>query len=419
VTAHVGDTLADPQRHRGRRRKAVGGILLLGLLGCGVALWTTVATTESPLRTIPLPAPGGVVVDERAGRAVVASSGPRGSLYTLDTHTGDILSTITLGSGFISDMAVATGRGYAFVLSRASRNLGRMDLSTVDTRTGALLRTVTVPVTSKAVAVDGQTEHLFVVSMGAQKGDGTPLGPGNVRLLDARSGALIRVARVGLQPWAVAVDHATHRVFVANYRSHTVSVLDVDTGRVVRTALVGKGPVAVATDDVTGRVFVANEDSGTVSMLDARTGVVLGTITTGSPNAIAVDARAGRIVVTNGGLGTVDVIDAKSGAIVNTVTVGGSPMDVAIDNRTGRAFVTDTQAHRALFVLLRPVVGGRLSWAGENNDDGVSVIDTRSGTLLRTVRVGAAAGVAVDRQTGHAFVVSPGSNSVSMLDATR
>jgi len=70
--------------------------------------------------------------------------------------------------------------------------------------------------------------------------------------------------------------------------------------------------------------------------------------------AMAVDERRRRVVVTSlgptarvsgadtsTGPGTVSVLDADSGALLRTAGVGVNPMAVAVDGRTGHAFVVN------------------------------------------------------------------------------
>jgi YVTN family beta-propeller protein len=50
----------------------------------------------------------------------------------------------------------------------------------------------------------------------------------------------------------------------------------------------------------------------------------------------------------------------------------------------------------------------------------VSVLDTRTATLVRTIAVGTdPTAIAIDDKTHRAFVVSRGDDTVSVLDATR
>jgi YVTN family beta-propeller protein len=89
------------------------------------------------------------------------------------------------------------------------------------------------------------------------------------------------VVRVGHGPDGVAIDSATHTVYVANVTSNTVSVFDAATcnatvssgcgtsrSRLLRT---GNAPKWVAADQDTNTVYVSNGDDGTASVLNGAT----------------------------------------------------------------------------------------------------------------------------------------------------
>jgi len=415
--------LAAPKR---RVRRIVLAVLLL-VLGGGATLWLVLGGTDAVLRTTPLASPdavGPLAMDEHAGRALVGCVA-RPTLSLIDTHTGALLKTVGLGSGWCRAVTVAVAVGCTFVLQTALTNAGSSDnVSMLETRTGMLLRILKVPLVPTASAVDEQGGHVFVASEGLQKGSGNTLGAGVLSVLDARTGTLIRRVPLGVHPVAVAVDDKTRRVFVVNGGQvgptglgvGTITVLDADTGDVKRTVMVGRGAGAIAVDEKTARVFVTCEDSHSVSVLDARTGAVLKTIGVGFPRAVAVDEKAGRVVVANAAPATVSLLDATSGAVLHTLEVGGAPDGVAIDARTSRAFVTGTGRNDALYRQLR---SSGLFKALPYDAGYVTVLDTGSGRILHTVHVGLSGekGAAVDGHTGHAFITDITSNSVDMLDA--
>src|SRR5919199_1038186 len=89
----------------------------------------------------------------------------------------------------------------------------------------------------------------------------------------------------------------------------------------------------------------------------------------------------------------VGVHPAAPGPLPYSVPVGHGPAALALDARTGRAFVTN------------------------RFDDSVSVLETRSGRVLRTVAVGLVpTGAAVDVRSGHALVLDVGEDSVHVLE---
>jgi len=115
------------------------------------------------------------------------------------------------------------------------------------------------------------------------------------RLPDNAKEQLISVA---VDPRAVIVDGARGRIFVAHrgVMPGQVTVIDARTGRVLRDVAVGAAPSALAVDERGGHVFVVNsgtaftQDAGSVSMLNSVSGALLRTMPGGTlPTAVAVD----------------------------------------------------------------------------------------------------------------------------------
>jgi YVTN family beta-propeller protein len=387
--------------------------------------------------------------------------------------SGAVLRTVVVGTNPTA-MAIDAQTARAFVLTEGALGslgypIGPGRVSVLDTHSGGVVRTVAAGTGPLAVAVDDTTGRVFVVNEGSFSSSGLQAGTGSVSVLDARTGHVVRTVTVGAAPGPIAVDRQAGRVFVANdwggacgnYRG-TVSILDAGRGRLLHTVPVGVCPASVAVDAPLGRVFVANFVSNTVSVLDARGGRLLQTITLGpSPGtvaALAVDERTQRVLalsfpprIAGGGgstMGHVTTLDAATGRVVRVVAVQ-APNALGLDQRTGHAFVTGSLAHggrvslldtrsgtvlRSIQVPIYPgavavdpashrafvVTSGALDRRGVPHGRGsVVVLDTRAGVLRCTIAVGTGpTAVAVDARTTHVFVVNRGDNSVSMLRAT-
>ena len=156
---------------------------------------------------------------------------------------------------------------------------------------------------------------------------------------------------------------------------------------------------------------------------------------------------AGLIIVAAILVGVTIAVSAPASGAVRTVAVGNWPLAVAVDPKTGYAFVVDhSDGGRGFFfgdgklsivdtrraTLIRSVVVGpdpRAVAVDEssgqvlvaNDDDAtVSVLDTRSGAMLRSIDVGSRPhGVAVDSATGRAVVVNTGDGTISTVNSRR
>ena len=133
-----------------------------------------------------------------------------------------------------------------------------------------------------------------------------------------------------------------------------------------------------------------------------------------------------------------------TGAAARTIAVGQHPWSVSADTRTGRFYIVDRTSGpqgmslglgnlsivdpRSGAVLRNVAVGtdpraiavdetrGRI-YVANDDDSSVSVLDARSGAPLRVSAVGAQPrALTVDVHTGRVFVVNSGEGTVSMLD---
>jgi DNA-binding beta-propeller fold protein YncE len=332
------------------------------------------------------------VVDERAGRVVVAASvkvrsgpGIAGIVRVLDAGSGAFVRAVTVGL-FPQGVAVDEQTGRAFVTSEGFAGAGLVGV--LDTRTGRLLRTVNVGMKPHdQILIDTRRKRVFVPVY-------SQTGNGHVSVLDARTGSPLYTIAAGKTPVWMAMDARTRRAFVIDGSGTGLHVLDTRNGRLLRAVLAGLHPSIFMVDEQTGRAFVPINAG--LSVLDTRSGVVLRNVAVGQGQFASLpllDARRGRVFVLISSFasgprpGSVFVLDARNGAVVRKVALAGSPGRVAVDERAGCVVV---------------LTGG---WPGTINR--VSILDARTGALLRTLPVSVAAhAMAVDERTGHVFVIN-------------
>lgn len=380
-----------------------GAVMLLALLVGGLVTRRPQTRADTPtggvIGTVSLPAaPTDMAVDNQTGRTFVLNDG-NNSVSLIDTHTGRLVRTVSLGIGTFPPlaliMAIDARANRVVVASRGTY------ISILDARTGTLLHTIRGGISPEHIAVDTRTGRTFISNALSS----------SVTVVDTRRGRLLRTTHVDGQPYALVVDERSGRVFVKSDGGRgvpgpvkLVSMLDGTSGRLVRTVTVGHDSGVIRSglagdlvvDTRRGHVFVSTPFNDSVSMIDARSGRLLHTVGGVRPESAVVDEQAGRVIVLNKGAGTASVLDSATGQLVRTVTVGvstGWPASPVVDERTGRTFVI-------------------------NNGSGtVSVLDTRSGALLRTTSVGPNPDIAaVDGRSGRLFVVSMGpTNSAGLL----
>jgi len=85
-------------------------------------------------------------------------------------------------------------------------------------------------------------------------------------VVNTRTQSVVTTIPVGVGPQLLAVNHQTNRVYVANEGANTVSVLNGTTNSVVTTIPVDAGPVDIAINDETHRAYVTTAFSNTLTV---------------------------------------------------------------------------------------------------------------------------------------------------------
>jgi len=228
----------------------------------------------------------------------------------------------------------------------------------------------------------------------------------SVSVIDGSTDKVTSEIKVGRFPSSLDVNTDLNSVYVTNSRSNTVSVIDGSTDDVIKDINVGNQPVTVLVDNTekaaNSLVFVANLQSNTISVIDATKNEVLSpAISVGTePTSLAVNEIANRLYVANRGSDTVSVIDYflsnqgefKKFTIAN-ITVQKYPSDIAINTDTNKIYVANYYS------------------------DSISVIDGATNTIISNVKVGVnPSSIAINQDTNRIYVTNYGSNSISIID---
>jgi DNA-binding beta-propeller fold protein YncE len=189
--------------------------------------------------------------------------------------------------------------------------------------------------------------------------------------------ALVGSTPVGNGPAALAINQATHTIYVENGQNangpnaggNTISVIDARRCSALdishcsgpwATVTVGNLPSGIAIDVKTDTVYVTNLGDNTVSVFDGATcngentsgcGQTPATVPVGSsPVGLFADPLNHTVYIPNSGQNDVSVLDSATcnatdlAACPSTappsVTVGGTPLDVDVNQATHTAYVT-------------------------------------------------------------------------------
>jgi len=305
--------------------------------------------------------PTAVALDTRAGRAfVVLEAGPprsHGRVLIFDTRTGALLRAVTVGHA-LGALAVDEAAGHVYVadgLDPDGSAAGAGALYVVDEHSGSVRRVMPLAIPAAAMALDDRAKRILTVSKGGFAGNW--YGSGTMAIRDTATGRTVHTGAVGIYPSSIAIDTRTERAFVSNFLGNSVSILDARNGRPLHTVTLGPPPgrVAAIVDTPARRVFALSlppdlaggppPTRGGVAVIDGGTGRLLHTIAMRNPAALAVDRRTGNVVVAAGG--GMLVLDGVSGRLLRTVATSLYPMAIAVDGGRARAIaITGDSAAR-------------------------------------------------------------------------
>jgi YVTN family beta-propeller protein len=184
---------------------------------------------------------------------------------------------------------------------------------------------------------------------------------------------------VGLDPFGVAADPATHSVFVANTGSDNVTEISDLTDLPTNSFAVGGAPEGIAVDAVAGEVFVANSGSDNVTVFNESQQRVVANIPVGAaPIGVVADPSTGQVFVTDKDSYAVTAINVSTEVVVATIPVGIDPYGIALDNATDNLYVANTGSdnvsvlHAATDQLVATIAAANAPYTFSMNLEGVA-----------------------------------------------
>jgi YVTN family beta-propeller protein len=284
-------------------------------------------------------------------------------------------------------------------------------------------------------------------------------GSNTVSVVDAHRDSLIATVAVGAQPLAITATPDGRFVYVGNRLSEDVSVIETAGHTVVATIATGPASLGIAADPTGNFVYQAlRGDREAVALIATATNTVSATVGVGGhPEYIAFMPHESRAYVAHTSglsiietttqtiIGEIDLRDVMAQPLGLAFSPDNSLLYVGSYDRYGWVAVIETTGHTvvdsivgtpyalqiapvhdggmAYVVLanfpiavldfarnellttvrveswaLAPIPGENLIYATSMPDSSLAVIDTRSHTVVRTVRVGATpTGIAIAR----------------------
>ncbi|MGC1045308.1 YncE family protein [Pantoea agglomerans] len=214
------------------------------------------------------------------------------------------------------------------------------------------------------LAVSPKDNALFVATAQNSSGNG-----GTVFRLDPATLAVQQSINTELKSFGAAINPQTNVLYIGNTVNGSVTAIDASSGKVLNTLVLDSRkrsetvrplqPRQVAVDAKTNRVYITGlGPQSVVWVVDGSTLKLVSTIpNTGKMGTgLAVDSNAQKVYVTNGD-GELVTINARTNAIEKKQKIDGDKehffLNIALDTRGQRAFLTDSKQAQVLVVDLR------------------------------------------------------------------
>lgn len=222
---------------------------------------------------------------------------------------------------------------------------------------------------------------------------------------------VVRTIPVGLEPFGVAVNNKTGKVYVANFRSNSLSVISVASGAVLKTIyfLPYGEPTYVAVNETTNRIYVPLHSGGRLAVIRGDTDTLVTTLEVGAGAfGVAADPIRNRVFVSCRDARLIRVVDGLTNTILWGQTVSypdGMPYALGIDASLGRLYASyapETTNPRQVLVYRIP-------------DEGPSLL---TAVLVGNGGTDGGGGIVANPATHHVFVTNSADDSVTVFDGT-
>ncbi|MFE3984945.1 YncE family protein [Nocardia tengchongensis] len=232
-----------------------------------------------------------IVIDSATHLVYVLGVGTTGALAVIDPATNSVTARIPI-EGAIDPAAVAidSDRHRVYVASQYDRTV-----VAIDTRSRAVVATVSVGENPAALAVDPHSHQVWVATAAGAS------------VIDPDAFTVSATIDAGDQPEALAVDSDMHTAYLTDFHGNSVTLVDTATHAMSRIPLKLEPSYAVAVDPALHTVYLTSGAFGSITMIDTRTHQITASRLTVDPHSgshwtggIAVDPTTHEIYVTQG-----------------------------------------------------------------------------------------------------------------------
>ena len=166
---------------------------------------------------------------------------------------------------------------------------------------------------------------------------------GRIWVIDGKTDVLEGyIDHTGIYTAGLAFDAKTNQLYATNMGTNEVVIIDPKSKKVVKKfASGGESPINVAIDEKGRRLFVTNSSTG-LTVLNADSGELLKVVKfKGGSLGVKYAPTVDKIVLANRESGKTAIVDGKSYAVLTELETGSHPNTVAVNVKTGTAYVTN------------------------------------------------------------------------------
>ena len=314
----------------------------------------------------------------------VSSSGPNGSAFQQTFGDANAIQPTAI-------VVDPRGTGKLFVSNSGSSNVSVFTLN--GSGNWQQVATLSVGSNPQAMAINHVTHKVYVADFGDAK----------VWVIDASTNTVLNFIPVGTAPRSIAINEVTNKIYVPGFGSDNLTVIDGATNTPQTVTGFGTGPSAVTVNPLTNQIFVANagnaDISGTVTVFNGVdntfSSVSVATGAGASQAAIVVDPQTD-IVYTSINGGDVTAVNGGTLAVTALTTGPGANSALALNPVTHKVYAAATDPLTGLSAVA--VVDGAVNVSNP--------ITTPSQPFA----------VAVNPATNKVYVANFGANNVSVID---
>jgi YVTN family beta-propeller protein len=199
-------------------------------------------------------------------------------------------------------------------------------------RAGAQTVTATIPTGQRpqSLAINTVTHRVYIANQLSS----------SVTVIDEATGTVLANIRSGGSGTSrVAVDEQANRIYAGNFYSEDITVIDGATNTAIALLECNCGlPDGIAVNPVTHKLYVASKDSDLLTIIDGTT-LTFTAITMESPLEVAFDNVLNLVYVCNFRVDTLTVLDSISDMVISVLPTGSCPTHLAVDQTTHFAYV--------------------------------------------------------------------------------